>query len=118
MDTILSSFTLESTIGLSRILFSLMVLANMAYVIYARDLNWAFRKPFLLIPCLFLLILSFVFILLGIQTGPASLVSFFLYVFLFHYSVFYGLENIIVQIIFTRIFSGYGDKFNLVIGIP
>ena len=41
------------------------------------------------------LVLCGFFMGIGVQTGPVSLVALIIYLVLFHYSVFYGLENVL-----------------------
>ncbi len=92
----------DTVIQTCRILFGIIGVLNTLYLIHAYDLNWAFQKPFgsskILIGLLWLLIAGFTLLVFNIQTASVGLITFLLYLYLFHYSVFYGLENILIQI--------------------
>lgn len=93
----LDHHNLQTIIGTCRILFGIIAIVKTLYLISAYDLNWAFRRPKFLMPLLFTLIFCFVLMIAGIQTGPASFAAMLIYLYLFHFSIFYGLENIIFQ---------------------
>jgi len=112
--------SLDSFVGLVRILFGLMFLVKLFFTIDAQDINWAHSRPSIghsqwpFKVCLVVLVSSTICFTLGFFTGPAALIQFIVYVFLWRYASVYGLEdNVFQSMALYFVFAGAGTEFSL-----
>lgn len=107
-----------SAVAVIRIGFAAVLLLKLIHSADARRLVWAHRTP----PGgpvardigLAALIVADVCLLVGFATGPAALVTWALYVWLFHYASLRCLEDILVQTVATYlIFAGAGAALSI-----
>lgn len=103
MNALISNF--DNVLGICRILFGVIGILKVSYLIQIHDVNWAFDKPLSkgsYKPTIFLLslfLIFFVLLTLGVQSAPSSLFALIIFIYTFHYSAFYGLENILMQML-------------------
>jgi hypothetical protein len=109
---------LEQVTGSARILFGVMFSIKLFFSIDARELVWSHRLPLGSKRCFSFLLTSLViansFFIFGFCTGPAALLQWFFYVFLFRYASLFGLEDISFHALsFYFVFAGSGTALSL-----
>lgn len=91
---------LDTTVACVRVAFGGMFLAKLYFTIDARELVWSHRRPTLggrewpFHLALAGLVVSTVCFTVGFCTGPAALLQWALYLFLFRYASLFGLEDV------------------------
>ena len=115
-----SYLALETLLGFGRIAFGIFFIAKLYVSYQARDLVWSHRYPKYLESseklgfALLALIAVAILFTLGLFTGPASLILFLGYLYLYRFASLFGLEDVAFQhVSFYFVFAGSGLAISL-----
>jgi hypothetical protein len=120
MSAVSETLPLPIIVGIVRIAFGAMFMVKLYFSIAARHMVWAHRRPRIgrwqvpLQLALTALAIALIAFTLGVFTGPAAMLQWALYLWLFRSASLYGLEDICFHTLcFYFVFAGAGEAWSL-----